>query len=37
VASAVDQGVDAVVDRVGDARAGLMAASLEIGLERTTA
>jgi glutamate dehydrogenase (NAD(P)+) len=37
VARAVDQGVDAVVDRVGDARSGLVAASLEIGLERTTA
>ena len=36
VARAVDDGVDAVLDRVGDARAGLMAAAVEIGLERTT-
>ena len=37
VARAVHDGVEAVVERVGNARSGLMAASLEIGLERTTA
>ena len=36
VSHAVDDGVDAVVDRVGTARSGLMAASMAIGLERTT-
>jgi glutamate dehydrogenase/leucine dehydrogenase len=35
VAQAVDEGVDAVIERTGEARSGLMAASLEIGLERT--
>ena len=37
VSHAVDEGVDAVVERVGNARSGLMAASVAIGLERTTA
>jgi len=36
VAETVASGVDAVLDRVGDARSGLMAAAVEIGLERTT-
>jgi glutamate dehydrogenase/leucine dehydrogenase len=36
VSHAVDDGVDAVVERVGTARSGLMAASVAIGLERTT-
>lgn len=36
VADTVENGVDAVLDRVGDARSGLIAAAVEIGLERTT-
>jgi glutamate dehydrogenase (NAD(P)+) len=37
VAHSVEAGVDAVLDRVGDARSGLMAASVDIGMERTAA